>query len=175
MARLTRKAVYTKPFEAIQSNSSFEVWIPVFNKNKFLGLFSGVYSTKGILKSCFSDLDDQQIRISLVDENSKVLGSFSKSYSRLEGDEALVPLVSLGNGMGIKIEMINKNVFGWTMIIFVSLILVLVLSYAYSLYKISIENKLRKEMQSILEKNESILKKQNLEYASLNQEYEIQN
>jgi signal transduction histidine kinase/ActR/RegA family two-component response regulator len=175
LARLTRKAVYTKPFEAIQSNSSFEVWIPVFNKNKFLGLFSGVYSTKGILKSCFSDLDDQQIRISLVDENSKVLGSFSKSYSRLEGDEAVVPLVSLGNGMGIKIEMINKNVFGWTMIIFVSLILVLVLSYAYSLYKISIENKLRKEMQSILEKNESILKKQNLEYASLNQEYEIQN
>ena len=175
LARLTRKAVYTKPFEAIQSNSSFEVWIPVFNKNKFLGLFSGVYSTKGILKSCFSDLDDQQIRISLVDENSKVLGSFSKSYSRLDGDEAVVPLVSLGNGMRIKIEMINKNVFGWTMIIFVSLIVVLVLSFAYSLYKISIENKLRKEMQSVLEKNESILKKQNLEYASLNQEYEIQN
>lgn len=175
LARLTRKAVYTKPFEAIQSNSSFEVWIPVYNKNKFLGLFSGVYSTKGILKSCFSDLDDKQIRISLVDENSKVLGSFSKSYSRLEGDEAVVPLVSLGNGMRIKIEMINKNVFGWTMIIFVSLIVVLVLSFAYSLYKISIENRLRKKAQSVLEKNECVLKKQNLEYASLNQEYEIQN
>lgn len=175
LARLTRKAVYTKPFEAIQSNSSFEVWVPVFNKNKFLGLFSGVYSTKGILKSCFSDLDDKQIRISLVDEHSKVLDSFSKSYSTLEGDVVAVPLVSLDNGMRIKVEMINKNVFGWSMIIFVSLIVVLVLSFAYSLYKISIENRLRKEAQNVLEKNESILKKQNIEYASLNQEYEIQN
>jgi signal transduction histidine kinase/ActR/RegA family two-component response regulator len=175
LARLTRKAVYTKPFEAIQSNSSFEVWVPVFNKNKFLGLFSGVYSTKGILKSCFSDLDDKQIRISLVDEHSKVLDSFSKSYSTLEGDVVVVPLVSLDNGMRIKVEMINKNVFGWSMIIFVSLIVVLVLSFAYSLYKISIENRLRKEAQNVLEKNESILKKQNIEYASLNQEYEIQN
>ena len=175
LAKVKRRAVYTKPFEAIQSNSSFEIWIPVFNKNKFLGLFSGVYSTKGILKSCFSDLDDKQIRISLVDENSKVLGSFSKSYSRLEGDVVVVPLVSLGNGMRIKVEMSNENVFGWRIMIFVSLIVVLVLSFAYSLYKISIENRLRKEAQSVLEENESILKKQNMEYATLNQEYEIQN
>lgn len=175
LARLTRKAVYTKPFEAIQSNSSFEVWIPVFDNNKFLGLFSGVYSTNGILKSCFSDLDDKQIRISLVDENSKVVGSFSKAYSTFEGDVVEVPLVSLDNGMRIKVEMINKNVFGWTMIIFISLIVVLVLSFAYSLYKISIENRLRKEVQRVLEKNECILKKQNMEFASLNQEYEIQN
>lgn len=175
LAKLTRKAVYTKPFEAIQSNSSFEVWVPVFDNNKFLGLFSGVYSTKGILKSCFSDLDDQQIRISLIDENSKVLGSISKSFSVLEGDVVVVPLVSLDNGMRIKVETIDKNVFGWTMVIFVSLIVVLVLSFAYSLYKISIENRLRKEAQSVLEKNECLLKKQNMEFASLNQEYEIQN
>lgn len=175
LAKEKMQPIYTEPFEAIQSNSSFEVWIPVFNKNKFLGLFAGVYSTNEILKSCLSELNYKHTRISIVDKNSKVLNSFSNSYNGLESDELLVPLDSLGNGMGIKIEMINENVFGWTMKIFVALIAVLVLSFAYSLYRISIENRLRKKAQRVLEENEIILKQKNREYVLLNDEYEIQN
>jgi len=61
------------------------------------------------------------------------------------------------------------------LIVLISLISLLVTGFAYSLYKISIENLLRRQTQSILEKRETSLRDQNLEYARLNEEYKRQN
>jgi len=49
-AKRSRQAVYTRPFEAIQGKPSFEVWLPVFRGDEFLGLLAGVYSIEGLLR-----------------------------------------------------------------------------------------------------------------------------
>lgn len=48
-ARETRESVYTDAFEALQGKSSFEVWVPIFDGKKFIGLFAGVYSIERLL------------------------------------------------------------------------------------------------------------------------------
>ncbi|WP_052701933.1 ATP-binding protein [Marinomonas sp. S3726] len=51
LAKKTKQAHYTKAFEAIQGDCSFEVWYPVYRDNEFLGLIAGVYSCEKLLRS----------------------------------------------------------------------------------------------------------------------------
>ncbi|HEY3390190.1 MAG TPA: ATP-binding protein, partial [Prolixibacteraceae bacterium] len=170
-----REAVYTKPFEAIQSNTSFEVWVPVFKENVFIGLFAGVYSCDKLLKSCLPDEDYGNTRVSLIEANANILASYPKSYNETKGVMYEKYLAPLYNTMGVRVETISVQTFGWTMIILISLIVILVFSFAYSLFKVSIENRLRKEAQNELEKREITLKQQNIEYYLLTEEYKSQN
>lgn len=49
MAYKTRRSVYTKPFEVIQGEPAFEVYVPVFKEEEFLGTFGGIYSVEKFL------------------------------------------------------------------------------------------------------------------------------
>ncbi|MFQ5443061.1 MAG: CHASE domain-containing protein [Nitrospinales bacterium] len=86
-ARQTRQPVYTNIFKAIQGGDSFEVWLPIFKDNQFIGLFAGVYSLENFLK----DIIPLQIRkrnyIEILDKNMNVL-------TELGAYQNLVPKVS---------------------------------------------------------------------------------
>jgi signal transduction histidine kinase len=170
LARLKKECIYTKPFEAIQSNSSFEVWVPVFKKDKFVGLFAGVYSCTHILE--LSIPVDRQYKsfISMVDENGVRVAEYPKPNLGIKGISFHAPLVSLGNGMYVDVEMIKNQPFGLLTRILILLTIALVLSIAYSLWKIKLEIQFRRRIQDSLKRNEIELKRQNVEYLSLNEE-----
>ena len=175
MAKEMEKPIYTNSFEAIQSNSSFEIWVPVFNGNKFLGLLAGVYSCDKLLNSCLDNEDNENSRISLLDEKSNEIAFYPKTYNKTSNISYEENLSSLNLKLKIKFEAINKQPFSWISILLLSSTLIFILGFSFSLFKVRVENRLRKQAQNELEKHEIFLKKQNKEYALLNEQYISQN
>jgi signal transduction histidine kinase len=50
-AKETKQPIYTRPFQVIQGQPAFEVYVPVYRENQFLGCFIGVYSIKNLLQN----------------------------------------------------------------------------------------------------------------------------
>ena len=46
-----RRAIYTKPFTIIQGKPAFEIYVPVFAGERFLGIISGVYDAQRLLEA----------------------------------------------------------------------------------------------------------------------------
>jgi len=171
LAEQNKKSVYTQPFEAIQSNSSFEIWIPVFKGSKFLGLFAGVYSCDNLLKTIVLS-EPKEMFISLINSNSVVLTKTTKNT--LHTTQIVQrPLLFLNNGMQLKVEFNELSRINLTIIILIIGWFVFILGFAYSMWKVSIESHLRKKTQISLKKNEVLLKHQNTELNELNNEYKI--
>ena len=82
-AKRTRKAVYTRPFEAIQGKPSFEVWRPVYRGNEFLGLFAAVYSTQRLLRDVISPVTRSHY-LRLLDSSGTVLAAIGTNPPPLE-------------------------------------------------------------------------------------------
>ena len=49
LAMTERRPVYTRAFDVIQGVRAFEVWVPVFDGDTFLGLLGGAYSYENLL------------------------------------------------------------------------------------------------------------------------------
>lgn len=174
-AKKTRQPVYTNPFEAIQSNSSFEIWVPVYHEDTFMGLFAGVYSCDQLLTSVLEAKDQNTSRISLLNEQSNAIALYPKIYNKTSSVSYVEDLRLLNLDLKIKLEAINEPPFSWLSIILLSTTLIFVLGFSFSLHKVNVENSLRKQIQAKLEKNEAFLIKQNQEYSLLNEQYISQN
>ena len=175
MAKLTEKPIYTNPFEAIQSTSSFEIWVPVFVGSEFVGLFAGVYSCDNLLNSCLEIDSTNNSRISLLDSNSTVISSFPKTYDKTDNVSHIKDLEVSNLHLKLKFETIDSQAFSWVSLLLLSSTVLFILGFAFSLFKIRVENRLRNLTQEELEKTDKFLKKQNIEYALLNEQYLAQN
>lgn len=168
-AKETKQNVYTHAFEAIQSKSSFEVWVPVYDKSKFLGLFAGVYSCENVLKNSIPDQSFYNTHVQLLDKNSIVVSEFPKHNIEENNISIELPLFYLENGMKIRIIMEQVQAYSWIMIILFFLCVILVLGFAYTLWKMNLQIEMRKKIENSLTKNENILKKQNEKYFDLSE------
>lgn len=170
LAKERKESIYTKPFEAIQSNSSFEVWVPVYNNDKFMGLFAGVYSCEHLLRYAVPVDNHYNSFVSLIDENEMIFAQYPNTNFDKADISYHAPLSSLGNGLMVDVEMVKRKTFGWILQVLTFLTIALLLGLFYSLWKIKNEINARIEIQDILKKNEIELKKQNEEYLALNEE-----
>ena len=168
-ARKTKRSIYTQPFEAIQSANSFEVWIPIFNESEFIGLFAGVYSCDNLLLNSIPKQSFINTHVQLLDKNTTIISEFPKHKIEKDHISIVTPLPFLDNGMKIRILMENVQPYSWTMIILSVLSLILVLGFAYSLWKVNMESEMRKQIEISLTKNERILKQRNQKYYDLNE------
>lgn len=170
LARDKREPVYTKPFEAIQSQMSFEVWVPVYNGNRFLGLLAGVYSCDRLLRQSLTNENLIHTFFSLIDGDSVIMAQYSKDNLYKNGITHRTLLPSLNNGMSVYIEMTTEKPFSWFMIVLISLSIILLLSFVLSFRRIRSEILLRKKIQDSLVQNEITLKRQNEQYITINEE-----
>lgn len=168
LARKNKESVYTKPFEAIQSNSSFEVWVPVYKGNKFLGLLAGVYSCSKILNQSFPS--GNKALINLVDENNMILTNITETPLSEKVISFVAPLTSIQNGMKVKVYMQKAPPFTWVMDLLIFIGIFLLFGFSFSLWKIRREMQMRHKIQESLRANETKLKKQNEDYLALNEE-----
>ncbi len=175
LAKKMRKPIYTDHFEAIQSNSSFEIWVPVFSGDTFMGLFAGVYSSNKLLISCLDDRSNKELKISLLDEKSNTIAFHPKTYIETSNISYEENLDLLNLNLKIKLETISEQKFSWITILLFSSTVIFVFGFSFSLSKVTVENHLRRQAQAKLEKSESFLKKQNKEYSLLNEQYISQN
>ena len=103
-AQATGRPVYTRPFEAIQGNASFEVWVPIFRDQEFLGLLAGVYSCNRLLERVVPETVLQRNHLMLVGPTGAVIGGVP-ARETVDGRFATsVQLSPPGNGVGLVTE-----------------------------------------------------------------------
>ena len=163
LARNSKKSVYTKPFESIQGMSSFEIWLPVFVKEEFIGLFAGVYSCDGVLSNSIQINNYENTVFNLLDHQSTIISGSNTLQDLRNSIDKQMALSFLDNGMKLEVQSAKSNYFSPTMQILICICILLILGFAFSLWVLRTEGFLRKKVQVLLRKNEILLKKRNKE------------
>jgi signal transduction histidine kinase len=166
-ARIQRQPQYTKAFEAIQGNPSFEMWIPVFQGDTFLGLLAGVYSCEKVVKVLVPNKMEDHYNVSLEDEHGLILWQKSTQKSRNPDVESKIS-INDQSGLVLRFTRMGWGLIDWTLLGIILLCVGLVGGMAYSMWRRGIEVNRRIEI-------EKALQQQNVEYTMLNEEYKVQN
>ena len=140
-----------------------------------MGLLAGVYSCDKLLNSALDHEELTDSQICLLDEDSNVVAFYPKKLNQTNSISYSQDLNLLNLKLKIKFEAINEQSFGWIAILLLSSTVIFILGFSFSLFKLIKENKLRKQGQVKLENSETFLKRQNKEYALLNEQYLAQN
>ncbi len=144
LAMESRQPVYTRPFEAIQGKPSFEIWVPVYRGDTFLGLFGGVYSCEQVLKQLISAEQRKLYHLSVVDSADGLLGELPLSGLV---DESLVHtllLTSKDSGVFLRLQGYRQEGQDWRLLVLELLCLALVLGMVYAVWSLKREIEERK-------------------------------
>jgi signal transduction histidine kinase len=166
-ARQTRQAQYTRVFEAIQGNPSFEIWVPVYNGDTFIGLLAGVYSCDKMVNYLISGQIKSRYEISLANGSGQILWQHNHQQPTARGHAAFL-INTMDNGLYLRFARINGGFIDRTLLFVILLCLCLVIGMSYMMWRINLEGQRRVQ-------TEKELQKQNEVFAALNEEYKIQN
>jgi hypothetical protein len=150
LAMERRQPVYTHPFEAIQGKPSFEIWVPVFHADVFLGLFAGVYSCEKVVQHLNPPQVLKNSHVSLVDASGKVLWEFPVPGTV---DETLVHQVFLTpqeSGVSLRFKGYGRGAQAWSLLLLEFLCMALVLAMAYAMWGLKHEIEVRKQTEESL-------------------------
>ncbi|MBK5276081.1 MAG: CHASE domain-containing protein [Desulfuromonadales bacterium] len=152
LARESRQPVYTRPFEAIQGNPSFEIWVPVFHDDVFLGLFGGVYSCERTLRHLIPTQMSKSYPVALEDASGKVLWELPETGTvdvRMMHRVFLTPPES---GVRLRFMGYGLGVMEWSLLLLEMLCLAFVLAMAWAMWGLKREIEVRKRTEDILQK-----------------------
>jgi PAS domain S-box-containing protein len=173
-AKETRRPAYTAPFEAIQGKPSFEIWIPVFDGDNFLGLFAGVYSCQKTVQSLVSQQVYHSYHASLVDKMGRTLAELPKTGHI---DEKLIHKAILTPGDGgvyLQLGSYGLGRIGWALQLLELLCLALVLAMTYAMWALNREVKSRRLTEARLHQKTLLLEEELSERLVSQEEMEIQ-
>jgi PAS domain S-box-containing protein len=174
LAKETRQPVYTGPFEAIQGKPSFEIWVPVFDGDNFLGLFAGVYSCQKTLQSLVSQQVYQTYYASLVDQTGRTLSELPKNG---QVDEKLVHKAILTPGHGgvyLQLGSYGLGRLGLALQMLELLCLALVLAMSYAMWALNREVTSRRLAEKRLYQKTVLLEEELAERLVSQEEMKIQ-
>ncbi|HAH23824.1 MAG TPA: hypothetical protein DCL77_08715 [Prolixibacteraceae bacterium] len=167
-AQKLRDPQYTKAFEAIQGNPSFEIWIPVFQGNTFLGLLAGVYSCEKVINTIVPREMANRYKACFEDDQDNIVWQQNPHQSVIPKIESKILITPPESGLTLRFTLMGWGFIDWTLSIVILICIGLVGGMANSMWSISVEVKRRIE-------TENKLQRQNVEFALLNEEYKIQN
>jgi polar amino acid transport system substrate-binding protein len=150
-ARQTRLPAYTRPFEAIQGKPSFEVWVPVFKEDQFLGLFAGVYSCQKTLEALVSPHISASHYVSMRDTSQGILSELPEAGpvdSKLTFTTLLPPMES---GLVLHLDAYRKKNQELFLLVLESICLLLVLGMCSVIWNLKCEVSTRKQIECKLQ------------------------
>jgi PAS domain S-box-containing protein len=160
LARVTGQPVYTRPFEAIQGKPSFEIWVPVFAGDTFLGLFAGVYSCEKVVQNLVSAQVSGAYHVGLVDATGRVLSQLPQSGHVDDQLVRQVPLTPSENGVFLQLGSYGLGRLGWALHGFEFLCLALVLGMAYAMWALNREVRARRQTEVQLQVKTALLEEE---------------
>lgn len=101
-AHLTNKAVYTTPLRVTSDDAYIEVYVPVFDKQKYLGSIAAVYTLRGILHHLIPLWFSDKYALQLLDAENHLL---VVSSGQTRNDTALshsITLEPFGHGLSLQ-------------------------------------------------------------------------
>ncbi|WP_136526525.1 hybrid sensor histidine kinase/response regulator [Geomonas ferrireducens] len=152
LAREQRKAVYTRPFEAIQGRPSFEIWVPVYRDGTFLGLFGGVYSCDRLLQQLISQTRPRLYHLSLSDINGRILATSPQRDTTDHHAIKEVAITDETSGVMLRVQRYTSRV-DWRLSLLKALSLVLVSGMGYALWQLKQEIDERRRAEEEVKQN----------------------
>ena len=149
LARELRQPVYTRPFEAIQGNPSFEIWVPVYREQTFLGLFGGVYSCQRLIDRLSAQGELRGYHLSLVDDSGRVLGALPQTAELEQKLVLSVPVAAKESGLSLRLSAYQSG-RDWRLTVLGLVSAALVLGMALTLWKLKREIEERRRAQEEL-------------------------
>lgn len=168
LARQTRKPQYTNVFEAIQGNPSFEIWVPVFRGDTFLGLMAGVYSCEKVIHYLIPEHIREHNEIRLQEDQKTVVWRLNHSNQIIDEQESRTLIPTSDSKLMLSFSRFSWGLIDWLLLVTMVLCVVLVGGMAYLMWKSKADAKRRIRTQNMLQQ-------QNVEIAQLNEKYKTQN
>jgi|GEM_PF-2473200 len=81
LAHFNRSPIYTKPFVVIQGHPAFELYLPIYNQDEFLGTLGLVYSLEQLMAASISAAINQDYKVELLDRAGITVYSNSQRQS----------------------------------------------------------------------------------------------
>ena len=146
LARERRTPVYTRPFEAIQGKPSFEIWVPVYRGDTFLGLFGGVYSCDKLLQQLITQTRPRMYHLSLTDSGGRLLASSPQLEAVDRGFLKESVITDDASGVMLRVTRYQSRT-DWRLALLkgISLLLVMGMGYALWMLKLEIDERRRAE------------------------------
>lgn len=151
LAKETRQAQYTSSFEALQGDCSFEVWVPVYRDNQFLGFFAGVFSCQRVLDAVTSPAVLERFSIMFTNQ----LGAnFAQHLSpqRSLSDIQKSKLLPINNGMQLLVKRYREGFWDINLLVLLVTVLSLGMIILISVFSMQREVKRRAVLQGNLER-----------------------
>ena len=159
LARDLRLPVYTRPFQAIQGVTSFEVWVPVYRDDTFLGLFAGVYSCDQLLQQLVSQVRPRSYHLSLVDRYGSVLASYPLQGTLDKNLSKEVLITPEDSGVMLRIDRYETG-SEWRLMILKFLSLALLPGLGYTLWNLKREMDERRRVEEALKEQAMTLEQE---------------
>lgn len=157
LAKKSKQPQYTTAFEAMQGGCSFELWFPVYNQDKFLGLFAAVYSCQNLLNITTAASVVQHYRISFSDlENSFLVETSGSQYTSTSSDRYEKEL-GINSNLLLRVERYQESATELKIIVLLSLVFLLVLVSGYFIVKVRREMLRSTELHRHLQQSNSSL------------------
>ena len=134
LAKELRFPVYTHPFLSIQGPAAFEVWVPVFRGNVFLGLFAGVYSVPNLFKIALSNENLELFGISMVTHDGQVIDASLVNSSKEIEFSKTIALSPPGHNIALRIDRYKDPIWRWDLIILALLALSLAIGVFWGMF-----------------------------------------
>lgn len=155
-ARDTRSPVYTNAFQAVQGFPVFEVYVPIYAQDRFLGTVGGVYGLKTFLSRSTSPEEAADNRTEFISEGEPVasVGLPPSDVGDISSESTLsVP------GTGLRVRVTRRAELagaGWVEVL-ASACIALAVGIAYGMWRLRGEARRRAQTALDLEKSEALL------------------
>ena len=154
LAMEQRQPVYTQPFEAIQGEPSFELWVPVFHGEDFLGLFAVVYPCEKVMQELIPAQRLENNQVSLVDVSGKVLWELPATRTVDAKLTHRVPLTLSENGVLLQFKGYGAGILEQSLLLLELLCLAFVIGIVYTMWRLKREIEASRQAEEALRESE---------------------
>jgi signal transduction histidine kinase/CheY-like chemotaxis protein len=155
LAMAERHPGYTRPFDIIQGARAFELWVPVFSGDVFVGLLGAVYSYERLLQVVVDPLVRGRNLVGVTDADGKVileLPSQGTADPKLARQVALTPAE---NGALLTLTPYGRGAANRTLRLLEIICLALVLGAGFAMWMLRREVEARRRSESALRTSEA--------------------
>jgi PAS domain S-box-containing protein len=152
MAKATRNPAYTRIFELEMGYPALELYTPVYQEGRFLGVIGGVYSCERILQYTVPEHVLEGSRVSLAYDDGRIASTVSRQSDVDARFSQTADLSSFGYGIQLILERYRTHFLDTQVALLILLCVVLSCGLSYGMWAVSREAVERRSAQEILQR-----------------------
>ncbi len=151
-ARLTGQAVYSAPFDTVRGDTAFELHVPVYRGDTFVGTVAGACSLERLLRHAITRETFAKHRVSVVDGAGDAVVTFTLADPVDDRLSMTAELSPPGDGLALRLDRYGGGFWGWGVTLLTVLCVSLVSGMAWGMWALNRHIARRAEAETELRK-----------------------